>query len=676
MSSKSATTNGSKAGGFFDFAGKLDPLSSPLDYIKRFFYQILGIYFPPVILILYFVLVWGNQPYLHSLYYGDNPGHSMVSPEDNLNSLFGYVKSHDSIIQLILLIIAIGATGEAINSVTSKLAKISPIKRTNYFKRFSSRLGILRYPFGSPFYDPARIADWPIWINVTRFPVNFAHFDRYYVSVLEQDKRTLAGKIGWLSFYRNMTAVFSVISALQIYLLFQFHMHGAPILQKHMYEYYVLFIALVSILLFFLGHHAQVNANRATLWDAYRRNELRKNLEIRYGEISLSLGINDKFKKKTIEYMVDRWFLAVEQSMQSLSSFLLTMVEEIYSFPASKGLINYKKWSVDHFANQFMSGREKSRIVLGHHMEPIPDKDKQACQTLGKVEPGIKDLIIDSYKEWNIGGYAQVISNSLKALELYHIRLEQTAWQTIHGQYNLENSLRTDAAFKEVEDNVKKWGWTYETTQNKNKTHGDDSSDYSHFTYSNYFGTKDDYDEAANIISRSANPYRQNFDKIMEMLKELRKMGKLQLHGFKKLKVEWNNNHNVLYVTIDGSKELQVKVDGEVLKLENNAEKNVKELKVTIDGMNWSLKVEQNKVIDIDDINSRLSNIYCEFGARQYEKAGDLADELLKELKVTHKLLENTLRDGSAKSAEKPTVGNNSWLWPWLWPWLRPPPRL
>jgi hypothetical protein len=398
-------------------------------------------------------------------------------------------------------------------------------------------------------------------------------------------------------------------------------------------------------------------------------------LEIRYGEISLSLGINDKFKKKTIEYIVDRWFLAVEQSMQSLSSFLLTMVEEIYSFPATRGLDNYKEWSLVYFAEHFMPSREESRKVLGHHIQPIPGKDKQACQTLGKVEPRIKDLIIDSYKEWNIGGYAQVISNSLKALELYHIRLEQTAWQTIHGQYNLENSLRTDTAFKEVEDNVKKWGWTYETTQNKDKinkdkTRGDDdNSGYSHFTYSNYFGTKDDYDEAANIISRSANPYRQSFDKIMEMLKELRKMSKLRLPGFKKLKVKVNDNHNVLYVTIDDRKELEVKVDGEVIKLEKNAEKNVKELKVTIDGMDWSLEVQLNKVIDIDDIESRLSKIYCEFGARQYEKAGGQADKLLGEIKVAQKLLENIYRDGSTKSARKPTLSNNPWLWPWLWPW-------
>jgi hypothetical protein len=670
MSSESASTRGSKDGGFFNLAGKLDPLSSPLDYIKRFFYQILGIYFPPVILMLYLVLFWGNQQYLYSLDYGHIHGDVLVSPENNLKSLFVYAKTHDSIIQLILLVIVVAVTGEAINSVTSKVAKISPIKRTNYFKKLNTKLGILRHPLGYPLSDPARLADWPIWINVTRFPVNFAHFDRYYVSVLEQDKRTLAGKIGWLSFYRNMTAISSVIFALQFYSLYQFHTHGVHILEKFVYEYYVLIIALVSILMFFLGHHAQVNANRATLWDAYRRNELRKNLEIRYGELSLSLGIKDEFKKKTIEYMVDRWFLAVEQSIQSLSSFLLTMVEEIYSFAGSKELDQDKESSVAHFADQFFRGNRQGRKLLSQYLEEIPDKDKQARQTIGKAEVDIKNLIIDSYKEWNIGGYAQVISNSLKALELSHIRLNQKAWQTIHGQYSLENSLRTDAAFMEVEDNVNKWGWTYETTQNKkkidkDKIKGDDKSRYTHFTFSNYFGTKKDFDETANIISRSANPYRQNFDKIMEMLKELQMMRKLELHDFEKLIVRLSDDHKILSITVYDSSEAiserEVKVDGGDCIVVNNAT----ELNVIINDMKWTLKINQEKEIINIDVNRSLGNIYRQFGATNYDEAGKLASKVLKELKVTRKLLENIHRDGSAKSAEKPTVGNNSLLWPW-----------
>jgi hypothetical protein len=32
-----------------------------------------------------------------------------------------------------------------------------------------------------------------------------------------------------------------------------------------------------------------------------------------------------------MEYMVDRWFLAVEQSMSSLSRFLLSIVEKVYT---------------------------------------------------------------------------------------------------------------------------------------------------------------------------------------------------------------------------------------------------------------------------------------------------------------------------------------------------------
>ena len=55
-----------------------------------------------------------------------------------------------------------------------------------------------------------------------------------------------------------------------------------------------------------------------------------------------------------------------------------------------------------------------------------------------------------------------------------HISLTLEAWQTFRGYYNLENSLRTDAAFKEIQDNVIEWGWTY---QNQSKTNVNVSKD-------------------------------------------------------------------------------------------------------------------------------------------------------------------------------------------------------
>jgi hypothetical protein len=228
-----------------------------------------------------------GQSYLFPLTWKGSP----VSPQHNLESLFNFINSHNQIIQLLLFIIGVAAIGEAINSITSRIAKISPIN-TKYIEKLNLRKGLLD--------DPTKISDWPIWLNITRFPVTFAHFDRYYVSVLEQDKKTLAGKIGWLSFYRNMTAIFIIIFVLQIYVVFVFPItpYGKHFFDIYLDEYYVLLIAGAAIPLFYLGHYSQVNAHRTTLWDAYRRNELRKNLEIRYGDLSLSLGIQDRYKKK------------------------------------------------------------------------------------------------------------------------------------------------------------------------------------------------------------------------------------------------------------------------------------------------------------------------------------------------------------------------------------------
>jgi hypothetical protein len=96
------------------------------------------------------------------------------------------------------------------------------------------------------------------------------------------------------------------------------------------YEYYVLGIAGTLIILFLFGYWAQVKASKGTFWDAYRRYELRKNLEIRYGDITLSMGLKDDYKKMAMEYIVDRWFLAAEMALQTVSSSLLTRIEAKY----------------------------------------------------------------------------------------------------------------------------------------------------------------------------------------------------------------------------------------------------------------------------------------------------------------------------------------------------------
>jgi hypothetical protein len=466
-----------------------------------------------------------------------------------------------------------------------------------------------------PDYHPIKKTSWPIWLNITKFPVTFAHFDRYYVSILDKDKRTLAGRIGWLSFYRNMVAVFVIISILQGYLIYKSYVEPKHLVENNLWILFVFVASVISIGLFYAGHHAQENAHRASLFDAFKRNEFRKNLEIRYGEISLSLGIRDRYKNKAIEYFVDRWLLGVGQSMLSISSFVLTLVEEAYRLANEE--VKRPNNSLQSFINIFNSeARDSTKSYLG--FKPIDKKHMKS--KLEKIEPNIKVLLIDSYREWNIGGYTQVLFNCLRSLEYLNLELRQKAWQTIRGQYNLENTIRTNAAFKEVEYNVSQWGWIYDK-KNLNSDSGTVNS-------------KKELDEVANIISKSTNPYFYNFETIMMALEELHII-RSNLSNFDKIDI-WleddKNSHGEITVDIDGNVS-KVKINDNI-KLDADS----RVLKVLIDESFSSVDINKN-MIEID-VQDRLSRIYCMFGANRYEQAGSEAQRLLRELKISKKILE------------------------------------
>lgn len=611
----SAETSGprSKSSNIFEQISKLNPSLTTFDYVKRFFYQILGIYFPTIFLILYLLLFWNYQTHLFSL---DNSGVDLRSPIQNLDAVFNYIQGHDSWILLILFIVVVVLLGEALNSITSKIDKISPIKRSHSNKIKEIISLNFKGSVKLPDYHPIRKTTWPIWLNITKFPVTFAHFDRYYVSILEQDKRTLAGRIGWLSFYRNMVAVFVIISILQGYLVYDTYVAGKNVVENNLWLIFVFVASIISIGLFYAGHHAQENAHRTSLFDAFKRNEFRKNLEIRYGEISLSLGIKEEYKNKAIEYFVDRWLLGVEQSMLSISSFVLTLVEEAYRIANQE--VKRPNNSLQSFMNIFNSeARDSTKSFLIFK----PTSKKQKKSKLEKIESNVKELLIDSYREWNVGGYTQVLFNCLRSLEYLNLELRQEAWQTIRGQYNLENTIRTEAAFKEVEHNVSIWGWI-----NDKKNVGSDSG---------AVNNKKELDEVANIISKSTNPYFYNFETIMMALKELR-MLRSKLSDFDKIDIWLEDNkmsREEITVNIDG-KVSKVTINENIFKLDTDN----KVLKVLIDGSFLSVDINKNMMeIDVQD---RLSKIYCMFGANKYERAGLEAQRLLKELKISKRIIE------------------------------------
>jgi hypothetical protein len=216
-----------------------------------------------------------------------------------------------------------------------------------------------------------------------------------------------------------------------------------------------------------------------------------------------------------------------------------------------------------------------------------------------------------------------------------HISLTLEAWQTFRGYYNLENSLRTDAAFKEVQDNVIEWGWTY---QNQSKTNVNVSKDSQKSPDKNNpalhgFNSKADFDDTANVISQSIDPYRYNFDRIMELLKYIHEMRKKHYDKYKPSDYEVHLDYfENLEVDI---KEKKLKIDGKELDLE------------PVDtGKDWKIDGKIIPKIDIDskeiwtvDINSRVSRIYCLFGSNKYKDAGEAAQMLLEDIKKGYALL-------------------------------------
>jgi hypothetical protein len=329
--------------------------------------------------------------------------------------------------------------------------------------------------------------------------------------------------------------------------------------------------------------------------------------------------------------------------MASLSSFLLSIVEKIYISLKEKE-INLRKKEVTNIKNDYSLNCFLNDLKLEDTIKdfikikadpsvqirktasmPAPGQSKMKSKDIRKIEPEVKQLLVDSYREWNIGGYSQVITNALKALEALHISLTQKAWQTFRGYYNLENSLRTDAAFKEVQDNVIEWGWTYKNQSNP----ADNKHSQKNKTKLQGFDKKEDFDETANIISQSVDPYRHNFDKIMETLKTLKKIHKMHkedldqkehLHSFEKLE-------------IDISAKI-LKIDDKVLKLEP-----------ADNDTDWKIDGKIIPKIDIDskkwivDINSTMSSIYCLFGSNKYREAHAQAQKLLEDVEKAHKLL-------------------------------------
>jgi hypothetical protein len=515
---------------FLDLLNKF-PANEIQEYLKRYFYQIIGIYFPAIILVFYILLFWQVGPNNDPIVYYSN----LTNPANNVNFTNGWPTiipnnmheistygEHIDILQMVILLIIVVILGEGINAVTSRFTLLSPVI-TNWIERIKFSIKEWSFPAMS------KISTWPVWLNETSFPVSFAEFDRYYISALEQDKRTLAGKIGWISFYRNMFAVFIVILILQTLLIVTSSIkycncYSIAIPKIHGYEMYVIIISIIAAILFRFGLRSQEKSSKEALWDAYKRYQLRKNLEIRHGDITIAFRIKEDYKKIALDYIIDRWFLGVENAKQTISRYLLTKLET-----------EYKELRKD----PNLEDRKKFKKING--------------------------LLTDSYRYWNNGAYEHVIStaiNAFKELEKlarlteYNkiISLSEENWKSILGFYILENSLRTDAAFAEINKTILNSKWIEEQeaeSKDTNKSIIGNSTSQTHevkisnekekldnYYNADYKKDKKYFDKQANLIRETTDLYQKAFFQIMfaiEKYNEIEIPEDKKEEGFKRL---------------------------------------------------------------------------------------------------------------------------------------------
>lgn len=392
--------------------------------------------------------------------------------------------------QILLTILTVIILGEGINAFTAWVTKISPVKmpKTQWFKTFFKQ---------GPVHIWLQDTPWPIWVNVASFPVSFAVFDRYYLSTLDQDRKILAGKIGWTAFYRNCGFVFVIISIIQIpyfigtittlmpkfeclkaYLMPSFS-RQSPYRDtcKEMNTNLLLFLVipigmnilpyLVPMILvpaFIIAYLAQVNSNKNIFWRAFRRNELRKILDAKHGDLTLALGIKSSFMKRAMDFITDRWFLAADYALKDLSIFFLTKAEKSYHENAPKikdhrttFLITnaLKNLEIRKFFKYFFNWSSCNKIYLNE----------------------IKKTMTETYQELDVGNYDIVLSHSILIMEKLYSYLQvcnplsdENYWKNIKGHYMIGFALHTQVAFEEIKTKMYQWGWTYQNHKSDEST--------------------------------------------------------------------------------------------------------------------------------------------------------------------------------------------------------------
>jgi hypothetical protein len=161
----------------------------------------------------------------------------------------------------------------------------------------------------------------------------------------------------------------------------------------------------------------------------------------------LALGVNDHFKQKSLDYITDRWFLAVENAMKAVSSVIYSEAERAYAL--FRRPINNSNLEA------------KSSIIEKLHKIPSKLQDLRS-KDYSELDEHVQRLMVRAASAWHDGEYETVINLCLKVLK--EIKESDTQkpvdeqsdkqkptdadfWKFIKGFYLFEDELCTDEAF-------------------------------------------------------------------------------------------------------------------------------------------------------------------------------------------------------------------------------------
>jgi tetratricopeptide (TPR) repeat protein len=485
-----------KSTSIFDFFSNFDKSTQVAYIISRFYYQIIGIYFPAVLLVLFSYFYY--KDILSSFYHPLTEGLKNFQFDQWYLTLFVFIG--------IVIIV-----GEAINAISSRVTFLSPgpIRRVDLVK------SILGIKITREWLNRVK---WPIWFGIADYPIPFSSFDRYFLESLDKEKRSLAGKIGWTTFFRNMVFVLSIIFLTGILLYvtilgsttnntfiqnFNLDITKFPeyISQPEKTLFIPLWLPLVLTVLFYLGYRSNRRSYGLVYWKSYRRNEYIKWFEVKYGSLENVFKIKSDSYQQAINFVTDKLYIASDMYLLNFSSIIMTKLEDSYLS-----------------LNEIVDKYSDSDLTCGYHKrypaDQKPGNFVLACSYCrGCILQKLKETSVIMnycYKEWRYGSHEIVLEKCFSGLECLGFvtfegfKARQSAreltrpefWQEMRGFLLIAETFCMESAFADIELNLKNWNWINPSTNNDNKS----DNSYSKM-YRNLIVSFDEWDRAITNIT-------------------------------------------------------------------------------------------------------------------------------------------------------------------------------